>query len=86
MTSMPFIGVRISWLIVARKVDFAALAASATCLASLRSAVRSLTSCSRVARWRASAWSRVRTAPRSPLKVAASAPTSSFVVTGARVA
>jgi hypothetical protein len=30
MPSTPFIGVRISWLIVARNVDFASLAASAS--------------------------------------------------------
>ena len=30
MPSTPFIGVRISWLIAARKVDFARLAASAS--------------------------------------------------------
>ena len=33
MTMMPFIGVRISWLIVARKADFAWLAWSAACAA-----------------------------------------------------
>ena len=40
ITMMPFIGVRISWLIVARKSDLAELAASAASLASRRSAVR----------------------------------------------
>jgi len=50
MTSMPFIGVRISWLMVARNSDFATLADSAASLASLRSWVRSATSCSSVSR------------------------------------
>ena len=48
MTMMPFIGVRISWLMVARKSDFARLAASAASRASRRSWVRSATSCSRL--------------------------------------
>ncbi len=40
---MPFIGVRISWLMVARKSDFAWFAASAASRASRRSRVRSAT-------------------------------------------
>ncbi len=36
MPMMPFMGVRISWLIIARKSLFARLAASARSLASLR--------------------------------------------------
>jgi hypothetical protein len=35
MPSTPFSGVRISWLIEARKFDFATVAASACCLASI---------------------------------------------------
>lgn len=42
--STPFVGARISWLTVATKVDFAALAASAGRFASQRSAVLALTS------------------------------------------
>ena len=49
---MPFIGVRISWLMVARKVDLASLAFSAVSLAVSNASVRSLmrvsTSCFKV--------------------------------------
>ncbi len=41
MPRMPFIGVLISWLMLARKVDFASLAASAAAFAASRSRVRS---------------------------------------------
>ena len=41
MPSTPFIGVRISWLIVARNVDFASLAASASARAVSAASVRS---------------------------------------------
>lgn len=46
MPMMPFMGVRISWLIVARKADFAAFAASACLFASSSSRVRFSTLCS----------------------------------------
>jgi hypothetical protein len=41
MPSTPFIGVRISWLIVARNVDFASFAASASARAASAASVRS---------------------------------------------
>ena len=55
MPSTPFIGVRISWLMVARKVDFAWLAASAS--------ARSVSAASRAAS--AASWRR-RAPPRVP--------------------
>ena len=51
---MAFIGVRISWLMLARNALFARLAASAALRAVTRSAVRSATSISRWLRWASS--------------------------------
>ena len=48
----PFIGVRISWLIVARKALLARLASSASRVAASSSAVRAVTSSSRTSRRR----------------------------------
>ena len=50
MPSTPFMGVRISWLMVARNCDFAWLASSACSLAARSSAVRRCTVCSMSAR------------------------------------
>jgi len=47
MPSTPFIGVRISWLIVARNCDLAALAASARCLAACSSSTMAAKAASR---------------------------------------
>jgi len=54
MPSTPFIGVRISWLIVARNVDFASLAASASARAASAASVRSRSSLINRAFWIAS--------------------------------
>ena len=77
ITMMPFMGVRISWLMVARKSDLARLACSATSLATLRSAVRAATSPSSPVRWAAMAASRVRISAAMRLKPWTRSPISS---------
>ena len=83
ITMTPFIGVRISWLMVARKSLLATLAASAASLATFRSAVRSATVCSRPAMWSAMALSRLRISASMSLKPATRSPTSSSATTSA---
>ena len=83
ITITPFIGVRISWLMVARKSLLATLAASAASLASFRSAVRSATVRSKPAAWAASLASRPRISASMSLKPATRSPTSSSATTSA---
>ena len=73
---MPFSGVRISWLITARKSDLAALAASASPLASDSSAVRLATSASRLSICAAIWASRSRMLPSRSLKPSTKSRTS----------
>ena len=73
MPSTPFIGVRISWLMVARNRDLARLAASAESLADLSSLTSLPSSASR--RWICSTM---------PLKPSTRTPSSSSVVFCAR--
>ena len=74
---MPFIGVRISWLMLARKALLARLAPSAASLARSSSWVRLLTSSSRWSRCLASSVSRSAISTSMVLKASASWPISS---------
>ena len=78
MPSTPFIGVRISWLMVARNSLLAALAASANSLACSNSTVRSATCCSSSSRWAARLASRSSICPSIALKPRASASISAM--------
>ena len=84
MPMMPFIGVRISWLMLARNWLLARLALSAASFARRSSAVRVWTVSSRRSRWAASSRSRLASSPSMVLKASASSPISSPVVRVAR--
>ena len=84
MPSTPFIGVRISWLMVARKSLLAWLAASAASLARSSSSVRAATSSSRWSRWAARRASRSAIWPSMRLKPLASESSSVMRLGSAR--
>ncbi|MPM73299.1 hypothetical protein SDC9_120279 [bioreactor metagenome] len=75
---MPFIGVRISWLMLARKALLARLAPSAASLARTSSWVRRLTFSSRCSRYCSNASSRLSISTSMVLKASASCPISSL--------
>ncbi len=87
MPRTPFIGVRISWLMLARNCDLARLASSAASRARARSctmlrssAVRTATSRSSSSRWRARTASRFSISVSIALKWSISVPSSSWLV------
>ncbi len=84
MPSTPFMGVRISWLIVARNSLLARLDASLASRASLSSAVRTATSCSRCSRCATRRKSRSWICSSMPLKPRASVSSSLILEPGAR--
>ncbi len=77
-------GVRISWLMVARNWDFARFAVWAASMLSRSSAVRVSTSFSSSSRWRARRSSRFWISLSMELKLSMRRPTSSWPVFSAR--
>ncbi len=84
MPSTPFMGVRISWLMLARNWLLARLAASAASFARVSSAVRDSTSDSRWSRCPRNSSSRASMCASMVLNASASAPTSSLPPFSAR--